>query len=124
MLYRILADVVLVVHFGFILFVIFGGLLALKWPKAAWAHLPCFLWGASIITVGWVCPLTPLEHQLRRAAGQAGYEGGFIEHYILPLIYPGELTQTVQFVLGGALMTFNILVYTWVVARHRGWRSS
>ena len=123
MLFRILADAVMSAHFAFIVFVIFGGLLALKWPKAVWVHLPCFLWGVTIITAGWVCPLTPLEQHLRRAAGQAGYEDSFIEHYLLPVIYPGELTQGLQLVLGGALLLFNVLVYGWIWTRRRRGRS-
>ncbi len=119
--YRILADAVLVVHFAFILFVIFGGLAALKWPKSAWVHLPCLAWGAAILWAGWVCPLTPLEVRLRRLAGEAGYEGGFIEHYLLPLIYPGELTRGVQIALAGALLAFNGAVYgcVWTRARRK-----
>ncbi len=119
MAYRILADLVMAVHFAFILFVILGGLLALRWRAAAWVHVPCFVWGAAIITVGWVCPLTPLEVSLRRSAGEAGYDGSFIEHYLLPLIYPGELGPAVRWVLGGALLGFNLLVYAAVYRRGR-----
>ncbi len=118
MVYRVIADIVLVVHFLFILFVIFGGLLAVKWRRGSWVHLPCLAWGTAIVTIGWVCPLTPLENRFRELAGQAGYEASFIEHYILSLVYPAGLTQTIQLILGVALLAFNCLVYAWVFLRH------
>ncbi len=120
--YRLLADAVLAVHFLFIVFVIFGGLLAIRWPRAAWIHLPCLAWGAAIVTKGWVCPLTPLEVRLRRLAGEAGYEDSFIEHYILGLVYPGGLTAGVQAFLGGLLVAFNLVVYGVVWWAWRGCR--
>lgn len=113
------ADLVLVLHLAFILFVVFGGLAALRWPRAAWIHLPVAAYGAAIELVGWVCPLTPLENRLRRRAGQAGYEGGFIEHYLIPIVYPEGLTPGLQMALGIGVILLNVLVYGFVVRRHR-----
>ena len=87
-----LADLVVVLHFLFVLFVVFGGLLALRWPKVVYLHLPVAIYGVLIEFVGWECPLTPLEKELRENAGQAGYEGGFVEHYILPVLYPAVIS--------------------------------
>ena len=113
MTYRALADLVLVVHFAFVLFVIFGGVLALRWPRVAWIHLPVALYGAAVEFVGFVCPLTPLEVGLRQRGGQAGYAGGFIHHYITSAIYPTGLTRQVQFILGAALIVLNVVVYSY-----------
>jgi hypothetical protein len=112
------ADLVVLVHFLFVLFVVFGGLLVLRWPKVAYLHLPIAVYGVLIEFVGWVCPLTPLEKRLRESAGQQGYEGGFVEHYILPVLYPGGLTRGVQLVLGMVVIGVNVAVY-WLVARRR-----
>jgi hypothetical protein len=111
MTYRALADLVLVVHFAFVLFVIFGGVLALRWPRVAWIHLPIAFYGVVVEFIGFVCPLTPLEVGLRQRGGQAGYAGGFIDHYITAAIYPTGLTRQAQFVLGTALVVLNIVVY-------------
>ncbi|HSM09220.1 MAG TPA: DUF2784 domain-containing protein [Gemmatimonadota bacterium] len=111
MIHSALADLVLVVHFGFIGFVVLGGLLALRWPRAALVHLPAAAWGILIELFGWVCPLTPIEHSLRRSAGEAGYSGGFIEHYLLPVIYPGGLTRDVQIALAAIVVAINLVVY-------------
>lgn len=119
MIYSALADLVLVVHFGFILFVVLGGLLALRWPRAAFVHLPAAVWGILIELFGWVCPLTPIENSLRRSAGEAGYSGGFIEHYLLPVIYPGGLTREVQFALAAIVVVVNLVVYLIVWRRTR-----
>lgn len=113
------ADTVLLLHAAFIVFVVAGGLLALRWPPAAVVHLPCAVWGAAIEFTGGVCPLTPLEQRLRTAAGEAGYSGGFIEHYLLPLIYPSGLTPTVQLVLGSGVILVNLAVYGLVLLRRR-----
>ena len=110
--YRALADLVLVVHFAFVLFVIFGGVLALRWPRVAWIHVPIALYGAVVEFVGFVCPLTPLEVGLRQRGGQAGYAGGFIDHYITAALYPTGLTRQVQFILGAALVVLNVVVYS------------
>jgi hypothetical protein len=117
MLYRILADVVVGVHALFVAFVVAGGLLALRWPWIAAVHLPAAVWGALIELQGWVCPLTPLEKSLRAAAGQAGYQGGFIEHYLLPVLYPAGLTRSVQVVLGSLVVGINLVIYGLVVRR-------
>jgi hypothetical protein len=111
LIFRVLADAVLVIHFLFILFVLFGGLLAWRWPKIAWAHVPAFLWGALVETLGWICPLTPLEIWLRLKAGQPGYTGGFIAHYIEPLVYPPGLERWMQIVLAGVIVVGNGILY-------------
>lgn len=90
MIYRVLADAVMLVHFGFILFVVGGPLLAWRWPRLVWAHVPALTWAAAAVTISVPCPLTPLEKRLRRLAGEDGYEGGFIDHYIEGVVYPGE----------------------------------
>ena len=123
MLYRGLADLTLVTHFCFVLFVILGGLLALRWPRVAWVHIPVAVYGATIEFVGFICPLTPLEIWLRRRGGEAGYEGGFIEHYITAAIYPTGLTREIQLVLGVAVLTINIVVYTIWMRRRKARRS-
>lgn len=96
-----MAELIVAVHFAFVVFVVLGGLLALRWPRAAWIHLPAVIWGVLIEFTGWICPLTPLENRLRRASGEAGYQGDFIAHYILPVLYPDGLTRTDQLMLGG-----------------------
>lgn len=119
MIYSLAANGLFLLHLGFIVFVALGGLLVLRWPRVAWAHLPCVAWGAAIEFVGWICPLTPLEWWLRERAGQAGLEGGFIERYLWPLVYPGELTREMQFALGAAVVVVNLLVYAVVIRRRR-----
>lgn len=117
--YRLAADLVVVTHLLFVLFVVLGGLLVLRWPRVAWVHLPVALYGALIELVGWVCPLTPLENDLRRSAGAAGYEGGFVEHYLLPVLYPATYTPTVQLALGLLVIAVNAAVYGLAWRRHR-----
>lgn len=125
MLARFLADVVVVVHALFTVFVALGGLLVLRWPRLAWLHLPAALWGILIEYVGWVCPLTPLENALRRAGGEAGYGGGFVEHYVLRVLYPAGLTRGTQYVLGTLVLLVNVLVYAVLLhRRRRGARSA
>lgn len=121
MTYRILADAVLVLHLAFIVFVIVGGLLALPWRWAPIIHLPAVCWGAFTVATGGLCPLTPLENALRRAAGAEGYSGGFIEHYLLPVIYPTGLTPSVQLMLAALAVVANLLVYSlvWLIRRRR-----
>ena len=111
MTYRVLADLVLVLHLCFVLFVVLGGLLALRWPRLAWVHVPVALYGALIEFVGFVCPLTPLENYFRRRGGEAGYAGGFIEHYVMATLYPQGLTRNVQLVLGSAVLLLNAAIY-------------
>jgi hypothetical protein len=109
--YRWLADATVALHLAFIVFVVFGGFLA--WRKAGWAwvHLPAVAWVAFIEFTGTTCPLTPLENMLRERAGDAGYSGGFIEHYLLPIIYPAGLTAGAQVVLGFVVIALNVVVY-------------
>lgn len=123
MLYRVLADLVVLVHVGFVLFVVLGGLCALRWRRAVWFHLPAVLWGAGIEFLAGICPLTPLENHLRRLGGEAGYTGGFVEHYVLPVLYPDGLTRGVQLALGLFVIVLNIVVYT-IVFNQRADRST
>ncbi|MFL5488266.1 MAG: DUF2784 domain-containing protein, partial [Gemmatimonadaceae bacterium] len=111
MTYRILADLVLVVHLAFVLFVVAGALLVIRRPRLAWLHVPAVGWGALIEYAGWVCPLTPLENSLRIRGGEAGYAGGFVEHYLLAALYPGSLTRGTQVVLGTLVLTLNLIAY-------------
>lgn len=109
--HEIAADLVVLLHFAFILFVVLGGFVALKWRRLAWLHVPAALWGALIEFTGGICPLTPLENWLRQAGGASGYASGFTEHYVLPLIYPAELTREIQLALGLGVLALNGLVY-------------
>ena len=119
MIHSLLADLVVGLHLAFVLFVVLGGLLALRWPRIAWLHLPAVAWGALIEWRGWICPLTPLEMGLRRRAGEAGYEGGFLDHYLIPLLYPPGLTRELQLGLAVGVVLLNAVVYA-VVLRRRG----
>jgi hypothetical protein len=118
MTYRLLADAVVVLHFAFVLFVVFGGLAVLRWPRLAWLHVPAAAWGALIEFGGWICPLTPLENALRERGGDLGYSGGFIDRYVTGLIYPHGLTRTMQFAAGALVLAINALVY-WRLWSHR-----
>ena len=122
MIYRALADLVLVVHLAFVLFVVLGGLLVLRLPRLAWLHVPAAVWGVLIEYTGWICPLTPLENSLRERGGGAGYSGGFIEHYIQPVLYPAGLTRGTQIVLGSLALLVNLTAYGVVVARRGRFR--
>ncbi len=115
--YQLLTDLVILAHTAFIVFVLFGGLLAFRWRWMPLAHLPAVGWGAAVEFFGWVCPLTPFENMLRRAGGGGGYSGSFIERYLVPLVYPAELTRELQFLLGGAVVTVNAVVYFLVLRR-------
>ena len=115
----LLADLVVAVHFLFVLFVVFGGLLVLRWPRLAYLHIPAAIWGAAIEFGGWICPLTPLEQWLRRQAGDAAYSGGFIEHYILPLLYPSALTRSLQITLGLSVLAVNLIIYAYAFRKRR-----
>ena len=117
--YRLLADLVVILHLAFVAFALFGGLLALKWKRIVWLHVPAALWAAAIEFGGWVCPLTPLEIWLRGQGGELGYRSDFIEHYILPLLYPASLTREMQFVLGVVVLAVNIAGYAWLWRRWR-----
>jgi hypothetical protein len=117
--YRIAADLVVVLHFAFIAFVVLGGFIAWWRSHVAWLHVPIALWGATIEFAGWICPLTPLENALRRSAGDAGYAGGFIEHYVIPVVYPAGLTPTIQVGLGIAVLVVNGIAYGLLLRRRR-----
>jgi hypothetical protein len=119
---RVLATLVVFVHLAFVAFVVAGGVLALRWPRVAWVHLPAALWGALIALAGWLCPLTPLENWLRVRGGARAYNTGFLEHYLLPILYPAALTRGVQIASGVFVISINALVY-WRVSR-RLWRAS
>ncbi len=119
-MYGLLADAVAIVHFLFVVFVVAGGLLALKWPKAAWAHVPAAVWGTLVEVMGWVCPLTPLEDGFRTLGGATASHGDFVARYILPALYPERLTPAVQRVLGALVVVVNVGVYALVVKRRRG----
>ena len=111
MIARFSADIVVLLHLGFILFVALGGLFVLRWPRLAWAHIPAVVWGALVEFIGWICPLTPLENRLRVAAGDFSYTGGFIERYIVPIVYPTGLTRGMQLALGTAVIVINLAIY-------------
>jgi len=115
--YRALADLVLVAHLAFIAFVVAGGPLVRRWRWIAFAHLPCAGYGAAIELLGWICPLTPLENRLRVLAGGRGYGGGFIEHYLVPIVYPPGLGPRAQVALGLLVAAANAAIYAWALAR-------
>ena len=119
MIERIAADIIVILHLGFILFVGLGAFLSLRWKWAACLHLPAALWGAVIEFRHGICPLTPLEQRFRAAAGEAGYSGSFIEHYLIPIIYPSGLDELAQIVLGTLVIVVNLAVYGWVLFRRR-----
>lgn len=119
MSYSLLADIVVVLHMAFVLFAVLGGVLALKWPKITWVHLPAALWAVLIEFAGWVCPLTPLENRLRILSGGGEYAGGFLEHYILPVLYPSEMTKELQAALGVFVIMINLAIYGVVFASRR-----
>ena len=115
--YRIAADAVVLLHVAFIVFVVLGGLLALRRPWVAILHLPAAVWAVLIESFGWICPLTPLEFELRIAGGEAGYQGGFVDRYIVPLVYPATLTQPVQWALAVFVFLVNVAIYGAVLSR-------
>lgn len=114
MVYELAADLVVLLHLGFILFVLFGGGLVLVWRRTVWVHLPAVIWGSLVELAGWYCPLTSMEQSLRQSAGETGYRGGFVEHYIVPLIYPSGLTQEMQVLFGTIVLIVNLVVYSLV----------
>jgi hypothetical protein len=117
MAFRILADATVIVHLAFVAFVVGGGLLVARWPRVVWLHLPAVAWGAWIEFAGWLCPLTPLENWLRRQAGREVYTSSFVEHYVLPVLYPSELSREMQWALGGLVLLMNAIVYVWLFRR-------
>ena len=114
---RVAADIVVVLHCLFVLFVVAGALLAWRWPRLIWLHLPAVAWAAWIEFAGWVCPLTPLENRLRLLAGGSEYRGGFVEHYVLPALYPHGLTRSRQVIFGLLVLSLNLAVYAWLLTR-------
>jgi hypothetical protein len=121
MVFRWLAEGLVIIHAAFVAFVVLGGVAAIRWPRMAWAHIPAAIWGALIEFTGWICPLTPLENAWRTRAGEAGYSGGFVEHYLLHVLYPAGLTRTIQWGLGAAVLVLNVIAYTIV---YRRWRKT
>ena len=117
MIYKVLADAIVLAHVGFILFVVFGGILVVKWKWLAWLHIPAVIWAVVVEVSNWYCPLTPWEIRLRELSGESGYETGFIEHYVLPILYPAALTKKLQLFLGLAVVVINVAVYLWVWRR-------
>ena len=113
-MYYLLADLVVLIHFSFVLFAVLGALLVIWWRKVLWLHLPAVVWAAWIEFSGKICPLTPLENWLRIRGGGSGYGGDFVEHYLMPILYPSGLTQNVQFILGGVVVGMNLIIYGYV----------
>jgi len=109
--HKLAADLLVVIHALFVLFVVLGGVVVWRWPRLAWLHLPAAAWGAWIEFTGSICPLTPLEQSLRRAAGGIGYEGGFIDHYLLPVLYPAGMERGAQWTLGLLVVGLNLAIY-------------
>ena len=118
-MYRFLADATVVLHLAFVVFVVAGGLLVLRWPRAAWLHVPAAIWGALIEFAGWICPLTPFENWLRQRSGGQTYGASFVEHYVIPVLYPEALSRDVQWLLGGFVLAVNVTVYAIVLRRRR-----
>lgn len=119
MTYRLLADAVVLFHASFVVFVVLGGLLVVRWRRVALIHVPAVIWGALIEFAGWICPLTPLENYLRGRAGEAGYSGGFVEHYVLHTLYPGGLTPTIRWTLGLFVIVVNVAAYGYIARARR-----
>ena len=117
MIFRFLADFFLITHLCFILFAIFGGLLVLRWQWIWKLHLPALVWGFLVQYFVWFCPLTTWENYFRNLGGEAGYDGGFIEHYVSALIYPGFISPNAHLLFAFALAAFNLLVYSYIIRR-------
>ena len=113
-MYPLLANLVLIVHLAFVVFVLCGGLLVLRWRWIAWLHVPAIAWGAFVEFSGWICPLTPLENWLRAQGGDISYRSDFIAQYLLPVLYPGDLTRDLQLLLGTVVVVLNAAVYWWL----------
>ena len=117
--YKLLADALVVFHMGFVGFVLLGGTIALRWRRAMWLHLPAVAWGIYIELSHNICPLTPLENHLRRAGGATTYQGGFVDHYIMPVLYPNGLTHAMQVAIAVVIVVLNAVVYGWIIAGRR-----
>lgn len=113
-MYNLFADIIAIIHILFVFFVMFGVLLALRWPGVVWAHAPAVVWGLIVEFAGLVCPLTPLENRLRAVSGEAGYTEDFVSHWLTAVLYPNFLTRNLQIVLGGSLLLLNISLYAYV----------
>ncbi len=119
MIYKLLADLVMLFHLGFILFAMLGALLVIRWPRLVWLHLPVALWAMAIEFYGGICPLTPLENWLRIMADEGGYAENFITHYIGAVIYPGEITTAIRVMLGIGVLAINLALYALVIKQQR-----
>lgn len=117
MIYHILADAVVCMHFSFVIFASLGGLIVLRYPIVRYIHIPAFLWAGWISFSGWICPLTLLEIWFRHQGGAIGYTGGFVRHYLEPILYPAGLTRTGQWFLGGFVVLMNLMIYGWLYKR-------
>jgi hypothetical protein len=117
MVFRLLADLTVLLHLGFVAFVVLGGLLVVRWSSLAWLHLPAVAWGAWVELAGWVCPLTPLENRFRARGGGTSYTGSFIEQYLVPLLYPSSLSREVQYALAAVVLLINAVIYAVVLRR-------
>lgn len=117
--YPVLADLIVLVHLGFVVFVVLGGLLMMKWPGLIWIHLPAVFWGVAIELSGWICPLTPLENWLRHKGGEENYQLDFVARYLLPMLYPQGLTRRSQVVLGALVLVVNGAIYGWVLRKRK-----
>ncbi len=122
MVYRILADLVVILHFAFVIFAVLGGLLAFRRLWAVWVHIPAVVWAVWIEFTGGICPLTPLENRFRMQGGEAGYADSFIAHYLLPVLYPADLTRSVQIVLGAFALAVNLGIYWRLFVKRRSMR--
>ena len=123
-MYNILAEVTIVLHFLFIVFVVCGGLLVIRWPQVAFVHLPSAVWGAAVEIFGWICPLTPLENHFSQLAGDSPYNGDFITRYLLAVIYPENLTAATQQLFGGLVIIVNIIFYAINIRKYRARKRS
>jgi len=119
MSYQIGASGLVLLHLGFVGFVVAGGLLCLKWRRVIWVHIPAVIWGIAIELTGWICPLTPLENYLRQKAGEQTYATDFVFHYLMPILYPETLTRTLQLLMGLVVALINIAIYAYIIRSHR-----
>ena len=123
-MYAFLADVVVLIHAAFVIFAALGGFLVLYRPGWMWLHVPAAIWAALVELMGWVCPLTPLENRFRAMAGVTPYGSGFIEHYVMPVLYPEMLTRRHEILLGLFVLTLNLVLYAWAFSRRHSQKSS
>lgn len=115
---QFLADLIVLAHFAFVVYVLFGALLLIKWPRLIWLHLPCMFWGMLVEFTGWLCPLTPMENHFRELAGLELYSGDFVMQYIMPVLYPRELTRDLQMVFGSIVLFLNLSIYGYIWKRY------